>query len=122
MTSLIELIKYLFTLPDVKSFLSEKISQDPLEQFFGCQRQRGRSSDNPNVKEFCKNTQALRVVNSLCTDVTKGNCRGKKRASMTESHLKVQPLPKRRRIRNMQCIVVRDKFCMNIVTCMHINI
>ena len=71
MTSLIELIKYLFTLPDVKSFLSEKISQDPLEQFFGCQRQRGRSSDNPNVKEFCKNTQALRVVNSLCTNVTK---------------------------------------------------
>ena len=84
------LIKYLFTLRDVKSFLSEKIGHNLLEQFKGCQRQRGRSSDNPNVKEFCKNTQALRVVNSLCTN---GNCRDKKRASMTESHLEVQPLP-----------------------------
>ena len=90
--SLIELIKYLF--------MTEKISQDPLEQFFECQRQRGRFSDNPNVKELFKSTQALQVVNSLRTNVTKGNCRDKKRASMTESHLKVQVLPKRRYIRN----------------------
>ena len=69
-----------------KILFHEKSSQDPLEQVFGCQKQRGRSSDNPSVKEFCKNTQALRAVNSLCTSVTKGNCRGKRRASMTESH------------------------------------
>ena len=64
--SFVELTKYLFTLPGVNTFLSEKLSQDPLEQFFGCQRQRGGTSENPNVAEFCKNTQALRVINTAC--------------------------------------------------------
>ena len=39
--SFVELVKYLFTIPDVTSFLSEKLCQDPLEKFFGSQRQRG---------------------------------------------------------------------------------
>ena len=60
----------LFSLPEVKeeklAFLSVNISQDPLENFFGCQRQRGGTSDNPSVSEFYNNTQALRVVNSFC--------------------------------------------------------
>ena len=40
-------------------FLSSKICQDPVEKFFGCQRQRGGTHDNPTVAEFCQNTQAL---------------------------------------------------------------
>lgn len=39
--SFIELTEFVFTIPEVKVFLSEKVSQDPLEKFFGCQRQRG---------------------------------------------------------------------------------
>lgn len=77
-------------------FLSERLSQDPLENFFGCQRQRGRTGENPNAQQFCKNTQALRVINSVCGNITKGNCRGRKQ------HIDMQdnkPLPKRRRIR-----------------------
>ncbi len=50
--SFIDLVRYPFTLPGVKSFLSECISQDPLEKFFGLQRQRGRVNENPNVQEF----------------------------------------------------------------------
>lgn len=50
--SLIDMVKYLFAQPTIKSFLSEKISQDPLEKFFGIQRQRGRVNENPNVREF----------------------------------------------------------------------
>ena len=38
------------------------LSQDPLEKFFGCQRMRGGTHDNPSVQEFCKNTQALRSL------------------------------------------------------------
>eukprot|EP00731_Ephydatia_muelleri_P018851 Em0011g891a len=68
-TSFIGLVTYIFTLPGVTSFLSEKINQDPLEKFFGCQRQRGGANDNPTVTEFCKNTQALRVVASLQDDI-----------------------------------------------------
>ena len=80
----------------MKFFLSERISQDPLENFFGCQRQRGRTGENPNAHQYCKNTQALRVINSDCADVPKGNCRGRKQ------HIDMQdkkPLPKRHRIR-----------------------
>ena len=71
-----ELVQYLFTIPDVSSFLSQRICQDALERFFGCQRQRGGVHDNPNIQEFMKNTQALRVVNCIAKPPKKGNCRG----------------------------------------------
>ena len=62
--SFLELIPYLFKI-GVSCFLSEKLSQDPLEKFFGCQRQSG-TNDNPTVAQFLKNTQNLRVINSIC--------------------------------------------------------
>ena len=104
MKSFIDLVNYLFTLPGVKSFLSERISQDPLEKFFGLQRQRGRVNENPNVQEFCKNTQALRVINCSCLNTVKGNCRGSKRKEMTaaESEKECQPLRKRKATRLKQ--------------------
>ena len=89
-----ELVRYLFTLPDVKSFLSPRICQDPLERFFGCQRQRGGVHDNPNAQEFMKNAQALRVIKSVSRAPKRGNCRGgttdKDKENVDE------PLPKRR--------------------------
>ena len=76
--SFVEFIKFLFTMEEVKgcklSFLSFNLCQDPLESFFGCQRQRGRTSDNPTVNEFYYNTQALRVVDSFCRGPVRGNC------------------------------------------------
>ncbi len=63
-------------MPEVKDknllFLSFTLNQDPLEGFFGCQREQGRTGDNPSVQEFYKNTNALRVVNSFCRFPTKG--------------------------------------------------
>ena len=89
-------MEYIFKIPGVKFFLSERISQDPLENFFGCQRQRGRTGENPNVQQFCKNTQALRVMNSVCGNVPKGNCRGRKQSDDIQEN---KALPKRRRNR-----------------------
>ncbi len=55
-----------------------RLCQDhPLEQFFGCQRQIGRTHENPTVKEFWQNTQALRVVNSFCRTSVLSNYRGR---------------------------------------------
>ena len=73
-----DLVKYVFTIPGVHYFLSERLSQDPLEKFFGCQRQRGGTNENPTIQEFCRNTTALRVINSVCGEVKKGNCQGNK--------------------------------------------
>ena len=72
-SSVVELLEFIFKIPGVTSFLSEKQCQDHLEKFFGNQRQRGGTSDNPSVKEFCKNTQALRVINGTCLNIQKGN-------------------------------------------------
>ena len=93
------MVKYLFTLPDVSVFLSQRISQDPLENFFGCQRQRGGTHDNPNVQEFQKNMQALRVINSFIKTPVKGNCRGSGDMDMESLESMSTPLPKRKRKR-----------------------
>ncbi len=60
--SFTQLVHYLFKVPGVKSFLSEWVSQDPLEKFFGRQRQRGGVNENPTVAQFLK---ALRVLTSI---------------------------------------------------------
>ena len=95
--SFVEMVRYLFTLPDDKSFLSQRICHHPpLERFFGCQRQRGGVHDNPKCSEFMKNTQALHVINGLQAP-KKGNCRGGDMDKCKENWC--SPLPKRKRLR-----------------------
>ena len=100
-SSFLELLPYIFSIEGVKVFLSEKLNQDPLEKFFGCQRQRGRVNENPTAAEFVKNTQSLRVINSICVNNITGNCRGTKHKSYDlESGDLHKPLKKRPRKRN----------------------
>ena len=75
-----------------------KVSQDPLEKFFGIQRQCGRTNENPNVAEFYKNTQSFRVINTIWIKDITGNCRGCKRKPYDLESVDLdQPLKKRRR-------------------------
>ena len=91
--SLLEMVPAFFAIPGIKVFLTERLCQDPLEKFFGCQRQRGGTHDNPTVHEFCSNTRALRVIDSFCVGSV---CRGARvEASNIEDEKK--PLPKRAR-------------------------
>ena len=96
--SFVGLVRYLFSLPEVKNnqlaFLSQHVCQDPLENVFGCQRQRGGTSDNPSVQEYYRNTQALRVVNSFCRGPVKGNCLGGGQSAKDIGNENT-PLPKR---------------------------
>ena len=97
MHSFTDLVPYLFNLPGVKYFLSERLCQDALEKFFGKQRQRGRSNENPNVAATLKNNQALRVISSINLDAVKGNTRGTNSLSMQLEDVQQPPLPKRKR-------------------------
>ena len=101
--SFVQLVRFLFDVPGVNVFLSEKISQDPLEKFFGLQRQRGKTNDNPTTVEFLKNTEHLRVINSVCQPSIRSNCRGTnnkdKRHVPIELDKENAPLPKRKNIR-----------------------
>ena len=83
-------------------FLSERISQDPLENYFGKQRSRGRRSDNPTVKESLQNAVAIRAQKSLELDRVQGNCRRKRRIcpkSLTVTEADEAPLPKRKEVK-----------------------
>lgn len=76
--SFLELIPIILSIPGVSFFLSDKLNQDPLENFFGCVRQHGGVNNNPTVAEAMKSTQTLRVISSLRADRTiRGNCRGR---------------------------------------------
>ena len=75
MKSFIELARVLLSIPEALPFLSRRITQDPLEKYLGLQRQWGWVNENPNVQEFQKNSQALRIVQA-CTLSVRGNCRG----------------------------------------------
>jgi len=88
----------LFSIPGVTCFLTEKLSQDPIEKFFGCQRQFGRTNDNPRVHEFLSNTQSLRVIDSINVHKITGNCRGTKRKFYDLEAVDLQkPIKKRKR-------------------------
>ncbi len=59
--SFVEMSKYLLSQGNKLFILSERFNHDPLESFFGQQRARGGRSDNPNIRTFLYNTQAIRV-------------------------------------------------------------
>ena len=90
----VELVQYLFKIPGVGVFLNNRICQDPLENFFGRQRQQGRANGNPSSSEFLRNTQALRIISNTCGTI-RGNCRGG--ATIDANILDSSPLPKRPR-------------------------
>ena len=78
-------------------------------------------NENPNVAEFCKNTQALRVINCSCLNMVKVNCRGSQ-ASTTDWEKENQPLNKRKALerikpirRNSNIIILDIIFCKTFV-------
>lgn len=84
-------------------FLSERLSQDPLERFFfGTQRQKDHTHETPNAKKFYQNTQALRVINSFCVHPVKENCTQRK------NHLNIE---------EESALLHRCKRCMDIFFC-----
>ena len=77
MKSFVELTKILLGIDGVKCILSDKYSQDPLEEHFTRQRRRAGCSENPSLYRFGQQELALNVMKSeLITDLT-GNTRGR---------------------------------------------
>ena len=100
MSSFVEILEYIFKIPGVEYFLSNRLCQDAVKKFFSQQQQRVGTNDNPNGHQFVKNTQAIRVINGTCGTI-KGNCRGSSHDSKLTKRKCVsdqenEPLPKRR--------------------------
>lgn len=101
MKSFVEMAKYLLSQPQDQAqklyVLSERFSQDPLENYFGKQRARGGRNENPNLQQCVHNAAALRVQKSMALDPVRGNCSRKKRLFGDEQKIDETPLPKRKR-------------------------
>lgn len=103
--SFVDLAKYLLSQGEDGLFLlSERISQDPLENYFGQQRARGGRNENPNVQQCIHNAAALRVQKSMALDPVRGNSSRKINLfkdppSLADTDL--TPLPKRARKHSM---------------------
>ena len=97
--SFVEMTRYLLTLPGNEnlSLLSERVSQDPLENYFGMQRTRGGRCDNPTIQQSLQNAIAIRAQHSLELDRVQGNSRRKRRLFDDFPKIDDTPLPKRKR-------------------------
>ena len=73
--SLIEVTKFLLS-EGFEFVLSEKFCQDPLEEYFGHQRSRGRYSDNPDVHTFGYNDLMIATQRNIAP-VVRGNVAGR---------------------------------------------
>lgn len=97
--SFVELARYLLKLPEVSGhyLLSERFSQDPIENYFGRQRAAGGYSQNPTVQACITNAQSLRVQGSHALNPVRGNSSRKRRLFHDKEIIDNTPLPKRKR-------------------------
>lgn len=94
-SSFIDLAKELLQIEGVSFVLSEKFSQDPLEEHFGRQRRRGGCNDNPNILEFGRQELSINVIRSEMLRDIKGNTRGADREQTKLQIHEVGPLPRK---------------------------
>ena len=73
--SAIEVVRFLLE-EGMEFVLTERFCQDPLEEYFGKQRQLGRRSDNPDIHQFGYNSNTIRIVRSISCQ--SGNIKGRK--------------------------------------------
>ena len=95
--SLIECVKFLLC-HGFKYVLTNKISQDSLEDHFGRHRSLARRSTNPTLQALGFQETKLRLQRSIATSITpKANTKGSKRPTerITISH---SPLKKRKKV------------------------
>ena len=62
--SAVEIVKFLLS-KGLNNVLTERFQQDPLEEYFGNQRQRARRADNPDAFQFGYSDRALDVQRNI---------------------------------------------------------
>ena len=74
--------------------LTERFCQDTLEEYFGNQRKLGRRSDNPDIRLFGYNDNAIRIQRSISCQ--SGNTRGRKDKSKAWVNVTDDPVPRKK--------------------------
>ena len=102
--SFVAIVRELLRDPKLKGkyLLSERFSQDPLENLFGKVRQAGGRSTNPNVKMMEEATDVLRLQSSSALDLVRSSSTLKRRLQFQDKVPDVSdtvPLVKRKQVR-----------------------
>lgn len=92
--SFIEITRKLLRIERVKYILSDKLNQDPIEEFFGKQRGAGGHHDNPTLAQFGHAYVRNIAAGSLVRGPARGNVRIRDAPLPAESE---EPLPKRKK-------------------------
>ena len=99
--SFVEMTRFLLKCNDDEKgdlfLLSERISQDSLENYYGKQRARGGRNTNPTLQQCLTNAGALRIQKSMALDPVRGNYSRKRNLEQSDlTAAAMIPLPKRR--------------------------
>ena len=99
--SFVEIVQYLLSHPNApgRYILSERFSQDAVENYFGKQRSKGGRNENPTAKQCLDNASSLRLQGSLAMDPVRGNCQRKRHLFQSQPQVDNTPLPKRKKNR-----------------------
>ena len=94
--SFIDLSKELFD-EGAKFILSEKFSQDPIEQEFSAHRRMSGANENPSLAQFGQQTIALNVIKTDLISDLRGNTKGRpdSRAPLQTTDMR---LPRKRKL------------------------
>ena len=101
--SFVEMAKYLLSQGDGLYVLSERFSQDPIENYFGQQRARGGRNENPTLQQCIDNSAALRIQKSQALNPVRGNCSRKRKLFEDPPQIDNTPLPKHKKVKTIAC-------------------
>lgn len=96
--STIECTKFLLS-EGMEYVLTERFCQDPVEEYFGKQRQFGRRCDNPDIRTFSYNSNTIRIERSVSCQ--SGNTRGRKDTKKAWVNVTNEKLPCRKKQRTV---------------------
>ena len=97
--SFVEVTRLLLGLPGISGqyLLSERFTQDPLENYFSRQRAQGSRCDNPTASACLTAAQSIQVQRSTALQPVRGNCSRKRRLFSGKEVIDDTPLRKRAR-------------------------
>ena len=95
--SLVECTKFLLN-AGVPYVLTERFSQDYLEEYFGHQRQCGKRADNPDAVQFGYNDRTLQIQRNAGL-VSRGNVGSRRQEGQARwATVRDEPLPKKKKV------------------------
>lgn len=94
--SVTEVVKFLLE-EGMEFVLTERFCQDPVEEYFGKQRQLGRRSDNPDIRQFGYNSNTIRIERSISCQ--SGNTKGRKDRKRAWEQVTDEKLPCRKKLK-----------------------